>query len=103
MTDGSFEKISEKCIIAYRTNSLKELDARSLTEELFIAQFDIRDVKGNAVAALSGLLSDVIGRSLKSTKEWGDLLKTDAGLLTKKNFLGDYDAFANFIESKEKI
>lgn len=52
------------------------------------------------VSLLYDLLNNFIKPPLLNNKEWGDLLKTEAGRITKKEFLGDFNSFLSFLDSK---
>lgn len=99
VTDGSWFPMKERAIVVYRNNNRKDIDMRNLNDDLFFAQFDITEMNGNIVAVLSDIISKVLGPSVNCTKEWGDLAKTAAGLQSKKDFLGDFEFFSNFLES----
>lgn len=92
--------MNERVIIGYRTSNAKAMDTKLVADDLFFAQFDMRDVNQNAVAGLSSLLSQIYTQSIVNTKEWGDLLKSDAGLICKRDFLGEYEIFSKFLGSE---
>lgn len=55
---------------------------------------------GNVVAAVCNLINILIRPNIEITKEWGDLTKTQEGLEVKKEFMGDFSSFVNFLDSK---
>ncbi|KAF2888607.1 hypothetical protein ILUMI_17566 [Ignelater luminosus] len=98
VTDGSSLPLTDQAIVAYKNNSLKDIDLRNINDDVFFAQLDMKEMNGNSVAIVSYLISKLLAPSVNSTKEWGDLSKTGAGLQTKKDFLGDFEFFTNFLE-----
>ena len=51
----------------------------------------------NTVSAMQGLLGRTSSKSLEVFTQWGELNKTNTGLMAKKEFLDEYKAFDNFI------
>lgn len=92
--------LNDQAIVAYKNNNFKDIDMRNINDDVFFAQFDMKEMNGNPVAVISYLISKLLAPSVNGTKEWGDMSKTGAGLRTKKDFLGDFEFFANFLESK---
>lgn len=54
---------------------------------------------GNAVAVVYDVLAKLITPSMAITRDWGDLPKSEMGREIKKTFLGDFEAFVNFLQS----
>lgn len=56
--------------------------------------------KGNVASIAFDIFSQLIKTPLDLSKEWGDLPKTAMGILQKLNFMGDWAAFVEFLNSK---
>lgn len=67
---------------------------------VFFIEFDLEFLKGNVVSIGSMLINDLIRQPLIMSKDWGDLLKSEAGLKHKRAFEGDFIQFCTFLESK---
>lgn len=67
-------------------------------QDLNYAEFNMKEM-ANVVAAVSNLIDILIQPNVDITKDWGDLNKTQRGLDIKKQFLGDFTSFVNFVES----
>lgn len=46
---------------------------------------------------MQGLLERTSSKALEVFTQWGELNKTNSGLIAKKEFLDEYKAFDNFI------
>ncbi|KAK5645861.1 hypothetical protein RI129_004325 [Pyrocoelia pectoralis] len=55
-------------------------------------------MKNNVIGSCNLIFQKVCTTAINGTKDWGDLLKTDIGIQAKEDFLGDYSAFANYID-----
>ncbi|XP_031342975.1 dynein heavy chain 8, axonemal-like [Photinus pyralis] len=98
ITNGLTVPLTGKAVIVYRNNNAKDVDMRTIADDVYFTQFDMSENNYNIVCGLYTLLSKFVTSSLTKTKEWGDLTKTDIGLQAKSDFLADYICFANFID-----
>lgn len=56
--------------------------------------------KGNVASIASDIFGQLIDPPLRLSKEWGDLPKTAMGRMQKLNFIGDWESFVLFLNSK---
>lgn len=57
------------------------------------------DNNKSLVSVLYDLINDFVRIPLLGNKEWGNLMKTEAGRVTKKEFIGDFESFLRFLDS----
>ncbi|KAI4469355.1 male fertility factor kl5 [Holotrichia oblita] len=98
VTDGSTIRLEGKAIVVYRTNSDKAIEQRNVTDDVSYAEFNIKEM-GNAVAVVCNLINMLLRPTVEITKEWGDLNKTQEGQEIKKQFMGDFESFVDFLDT----
>lgn len=87
-------------LITLRKSANQLVYISSILQDIFYAQLDMSTGNQSIVSLLYNLLSNFIKPPLSNYKEWGDLMKTDAGKVYKKEFLGDFESFLSFLDSK---
>ncbi|XP_044760955.1 dynein axonemal heavy chain 8-like isoform X2 [Coccinella septempunctata] len=89
--------LNYKGVIVYKTIA-QQVDMRNLNDVVFFIEFDLEFLKGNAVSIGSMLINDLIRQPLTMSKDWGDLLKSEAGLKHKRAFEDDFLQFCTFLD-----
>ncbi|KAK0165144.1 hypothetical protein PV328_003692, partial [Microctonus aethiopoides] len=99
VTDGTTEKLSGKCVILYRLRSDIEFNTKNLIEETFYAYTEVDADTMSALAGISNLISRLNKPAVEANVQWGDLLKSESGQKIKKNFIGDFKDFCDFLQT----
>lgn len=87
-----------EAVAAYKVID-KDLNLKNVNEQLFVYPLMLKMVNNNLVALVHDSIQNIITPTMAITKDWGDLPKTAVGLQIKKDFLGDFDCFVQFLES----
>lgn len=69
-------------------------------QDIYYMQIDMTKGSKSIVSALYDLLDRYIRTPLSNYKDWGDLNKTEAGRITRKEFVGDFLSFLTFLDSR---
>ncbi|EEB13574.1 ciliary dynein heavy chain, putative [Pediculus humanus corporis] len=99
VTDGSDSPCKDRAIVVYRTKGHINIEPRNVCEDMLYASLEVDPNDINTVSAMQGLLGRTSSKSLEVFTQWGELNKTNTGLMAKKEFLDEYKAFDNFISA----
>ncbi|KAF5281562.1 hypothetical protein FQA39_LY05097 [Lamprigera yunnana] len=99
VTKGNTHLASGAGIIVYRNYNIKDIDPKSMMDEVFFIQFDAKEKNNNIVSCIYSITEQLLTPSINITNEWGDLTKTDTGIQIKNEFLADHISFYKYLEN----
>ncbi|XP_017775151.1 PREDICTED: dynein heavy chain 8, axonemal [Nicrophorus vespilloides] len=97
--NASSNTFKDRAVVAYRILKEKAIDMRNINDEVFFCTLNVKDHNGNVVSMVYDVIDKIIKPNLLMAKDWGDLPKTEAGLQIKKDFLGDFEHYCNFLDT----
>ncbi|XP_050311595.1 dynein axonemal heavy chain 8 [Anthonomus grandis grandis] len=103
VTKGLHPDLTEKAIAVYKNKKIT-IDLKNITDELSFVMIDLAMAKGNMASIAYDIFGTLVDPLLKLSKDWGDLPKTAMGRMQKLNFIGDWEAFVEFLnKTKEDL